>query len=278
MDSPPPRGLSTQRGTTGTPGGGRGPLTSRLVNSELPDGHRLFLRMEVVRVVSASEPQQLSCRDGERPRSAPHAAVTRGEGQGLQLPRWAWARAGPGEVPSCSALLLRDRRTPAGLACRVPTPRATGPRGASPLPPPWLIGGPTVLEERGCQVPPAPKVGAEARLNPARLHPCPPPRPVPSPCPRLPHPPRPDPGPHRLVEGLHHGLGVVGLVVHHRLLQGLVVELLHVLGNLGRGSPETEGRALRAPQDRPSPQPTQATSPKALQEEAPGGAPRAPAA
>ena len=38
--------------------------------------------------------------------------------------------------------------------------------------------------------------------------------------------------PHRLVEGLHHGLGVVGVVVHDGLLQGLVIELLHVLGDL----------------------------------------------
>lgn len=32
--------------------------------------------------------------------------------------------------------------------------------------------------------------------------------------------------------GLHHSPGVGGLVVHHNLLQGLVVELLHILGNL----------------------------------------------
>lgn len=43
------------------------------------------------------------------------------------------------------------------------------------------------------------------------------------------------PLPHRLMEGLHHGLGVVGVVVHHGLLQSLVVELLHVLGDLGEG-------------------------------------------
>ena len=36
----------------------------------------------------------------------------------------------------------------------------------------------------------------------------------------------------RLVEGLHHGLGVVGVVVHDGLLQGLVIELLHILGDL----------------------------------------------
>lgn len=35
-----------------------------------------------------------------------------------------------------------------------------------------------------------------------------------------------------LVGGLHHGPGVGGPVVHHNLLQGLVVELLHILGDL----------------------------------------------
>ena len=40
--------------------------------------------------------------------------------------------------------------------------------------------------------------------------------------------------PYRLVEGLHHGLGVVGVVVHDGLLQGLVIELLHILGDLGK--------------------------------------------
>lgn len=43
------------------------------------------------------------------------------------------------------------------------------------------------------------------------------------------------PLPHRLMEGLHYGLGIVGIVVYHGLLQSLVVELLHVLGDLGEG-------------------------------------------
>lgn len=126
-------------------GGGRA-LTSRLVKIELPDGHRLFLRMEVVRVVSASEPQQLSCRDGGQLVSLARGSDPRGgpstcRAEALQLPRWAWARAGAGTVPSCSALLLRDRSTPAGLASLTPTPRATGPRGASPLPAPPAYRG-----------------------------------------------------------------------------------------------------------------------------------------
>ena len=34
------------------------------------------------------------------------------------------------------------------------------------------------------------------------------------------------------MESLHHSLGIVGIIIHHSLLKGLVIELLHILGDL----------------------------------------------
>lgn len=42
----------------------------KLLMTVLPEGHRLFLRMEVVSVESVLEPQQLSCRERGHPCSA----------------------------------------------------------------------------------------------------------------------------------------------------------------------------------------------------------------
>lgn len=53
------------------------------------------------------------------------------------------------------------------------------------------------------------------------------------------------------MEGLHHGLGIVGFVVHYGLLQGLVIELLHVLGDLGKEVLTAQGDC--PPRDVPSP-------------------------
>lgn len=61
---------------------------SKLLMTLLPEGHRLFLSMEVVSVDSALEPQQLSCRDQGHVRSASHRLVQRS----LQLP---WLARGP---------------------------------------------------------------------------------------------------------------------------------------------------------------------------------------
>lgn len=59
------------------------PRTLRLLSTVLPEGHRLIFTMEVVRELSALEPQQLSCRDGEG-HSQPQAQGNdrRGGGQG----------------------------------------------------------------------------------------------------------------------------------------------------------------------------------------------------
>lgn len=38
------------------------------------------------------------------------------------------------------------------------------------------------------------------------------------------------------MEGLHHSLGIGGVIIYHSLLKGLVIELLHILSDLGENS------------------------------------------
>lgn len=107
-----------------------------------------------------------------------------------------------------------------------------------------------------------------------------------------------------LVGGLHHGPGVGGPVVHHNLLQGLVVELLHILGDLvlvdkaldasghfaGRGSsgrrrmspaaqePDARHQSTHGNEAQPSGQPERETEDKEQVHEALAAAPHPAAA
>lgn len=131
--------------------------------------------------------------------------------------------------------------TPAGLAHLVP---AREPQ-KSPSPQEWGCQAPVPLPlqaevtSRGQNLQPGPLPWYPGSLD---AHRPPPPR---HQCPQPPAPP------HRLMEGLHHGLGIVGFVVHYGLLQGLVIELLHVLGDLGKEVLTAQGDC--PPRDVPSP-------------------------
>lgn len=195
------------------------PRTWKL-KSEL-EGHRLFFTMEVVSELSALEPQQWSCREGEaHGQPSAQGNERRGDGQGPRVPAAARPGAGPGKAERSPPSL-----PPAQLCCpETPAPWPAWPVRFPPGTHRLQRSAPTLLTE-----------GPHSAL--------PPHRPGPS-APR-------SLAPHRLVESLHHGLGVVGIVVHHGLLQGLVVELLHVLGDLGmRHCHKTEGQF---PGDMPSP-------------------------
>ena len=193
-------------------------------------------------MVSVLEPQQLSCRDGGRPPSALGMCPVGCRGprsrSGLGAGGWGLGRSPPGgelsrgahsSPPFHSAALHpgwpgppRSRR---GTPEEPKSPRVglPGP-GAPPAPGRDHITRTTPAAQASPLVPQAP--WTPAPLNPHH---------------RCPQPPAP---PYRLMEGLHHGLGVVGFVVNYGLLQGLVIELLHVLGDLGK-------EVLTAQGDRP---------------------------
>lgn len=257
-------------GTAGRPTWGAPPhplphTLNTLLMKLLSEGHRLFLNRDVASESRVLEPQQLSYRDPGCPQSAPRMCGELARDmhlEGFPILSWGWGLGCPlGKAPP-SLPPAQPCCTPTGLVYLVPTRTHRSQRS----PPRVCTGSPPALESRAASpqcLLLLPRCARRPDSAPARL-PLPPTSAAPPPA--APAPPLAAPAPpprpaHRLVEGLHHRLGIVGVVVQHGLLQGLVIELLHVLSNLGtdvvtlsEGQPRGTGPAP-TPSSAPRPSP-----------------------